>query len=92
MDLLAIVYSLFLSMILGSPFLYFLLHREEKQSGRNLIDLKNERRILMENLRDLKTDFETGKFSRDEFEVSSSEIIQQLERIDSELKELEIFR
>ena len=86
MDYLLILYSLLMGMVLIFPFVYLgiLKNRPLKEipSPKNAI----ERKMLLENLRDLKTDYETKKFSESDFAVLSEDIIHKLEAIDEKIK------
>jgi hypothetical protein len=53
-----------------------------------LEDLKLKRKLLLENLKDLKTDMQTGKLSKQELEQASIEIVKELEEIDSKIPNL----
>ena len=86
MDYLLILYSLLMGMVLIFPFVYLGIlknnPRKEIPSPKNAI----ERKMLLENLRDLKTDYETKKFSESDFSVLSEDIIRKLEDIDEKIK------
>jgi hypothetical protein len=86
MDLLLLLYAVFLGVILISPFLYFTLNKNESEFNYSDNKLKIERKMLIENLRDLKTDFETKKFSESDFNTLSSDIIKKLEELDIKIK------
>ena len=85
MDLLLLLYALFLGVILISPFLYFTLNKNQSEINYSVNKLKIERKMLLENLRDLKTDFETKKFSESDFNTLSSDIIKKLEELDNKI-------
>jgi hypothetical protein len=86
MDYLLILYSLLMGLVLVFPFVYLGILKnnpqKESSSPKNAI----ERKMLLENLRDLKTDFETKKFSESDFSVLSEDIIRKLEEIDEKIK------
>lgn len=82
MDAILFLYSIFLAGILLFPFVYFQLRKISTDENRDLFRVKLERSMLLENLRDLKTDFETGKFSESDFQNLSGDIITKLQRID----------
>ncbi|MCB1177813.1 MAG: hypothetical protein KDK36_09565 [Leptospiraceae bacterium] len=92
MDILLIIYSISLLGILIFPFVY--IYNKKEDSDSREIERKNslltKRQILLENLRDLKTDMETGKYSREELDSLSRNIIKNLERLDSELESINI--
>lgn len=83
MDFLLILYFCLFFAILFFPFYWIhktkLDQTEQRDEPNNLLQ---RRRLLLENLKDLKTDMETGKLSKEELEQSSSEIISELEEID----------
>jgi hypothetical protein len=85
MDILLILYSILFFLILVFPFLWFhkRVVQDSKKSQRG--ELKEKRSLLMENLKDLKTDMETGKLSREELEMASEDIVKSLEAVDQEL-------
>ncbi len=72
-------------MILISPFLYFGLNKIDPEINNSESKLKIERKMLLENLRDLKTDYETKKFSESDFHSLSSDIITKLEILDKKI-------
>ncbi|NBU97097.1 MAG: hypothetical protein EBS19_02600 [Spirochaetia bacterium] len=86
MDFLLLLYASFLGVILISPFLYFSLNKNELDINYTDNKLKIERKMLLENLRDLKTDFETKKFSESDFNTLSSDIVKKLEELDKKIK------
>jgi hypothetical protein len=91
MDVLLIIYSLFLLITVLSPFL--LLHKKGEVTGvasQELLDIQSRRELLLENLKDLKTEVDTGKFSLLEFSDASREIVLELKKIDSLLKDSQI--
>lgn len=77
MDLLFILYSLIFLVILVSPFFLnqFLTSKSQNKEE------SNERKILLDNLRDLKAELDTGKINFNEFENLSSSIIEKLESL-----------
>jgi len=85
-DFLLLLYASILGMILISPFLYFSLNKNESEFNYSDNKLKIERKMLLENLRDLKTYFETKKFSESDFNNLSSDIIKKLEELDKKIK------
>jgi hypothetical protein len=86
MDFLLIFYALLMGMVLIFPFVYLGILKNNPQkeisSPKNAI----ERKMLLENLRDLKTDYETKKFSESDFSILSEDIIRKLEEIDEKIK------
>lgn len=87
MDILLIIYCLLLGILVVFPFLVFGRFQSESEGGENR-DLLVERKILLENLRDLKTDMETGKISRSELDLFAVDIAKKLETIDSQIPSL----
>lgn len=88
-DPVLLLYSIFMGGILLFPFLYYHFRKNlDEGKNQNLFRVKLERTMLLENLRDLKTDFETGKFSESDFQNLSNDIIQKLEFIDREYPDL----
>jgi hypothetical protein len=75
-----------MGMVLIFPFVYLGILKNNPQqeipSPKNSI----ERKMLLENLRDLKTDYETKKFSETDFAVLSEDIIRKLEEIDKKIQ------
>lgn len=88
MDILTIVYTILLFTFLVAPFL--ILFRRFRL-GEHLIqtsihdDLIKKRYILLENLKDLKLEFDSKKYSQNEFDSVSQEIISELTKLDSEI-------
>jgi uncharacterized protein with PIN domain len=86
MDYLAIFYAAILTLIIIFPFYYLHFNSNEYTDKTNEFQsLIIQRKILMENLRDMNTDYETGKLNKSEFENSIAEIIKKLEGIDKVL-------
>jgi hypothetical protein len=75
-----------MGVVLIFPFVYLGILKNRPQN--ELPSPKNaiERKMLLENLRDLKTDYETRKFSESDFAVLSEDIIHKLEVIDEKIK------
>jgi ribosomal protein S27AE len=82
MDILLLFYIIILISILLFPFLYL------KYSNSNQKFLSEDvlsRKILMENLRDLKAEYDTGKLKLNEFEELSKKIVNELDELDKKL-------
>ena len=90
MDILVILYSIILMTALASPFLYIhlnqnkLLSRESEEKS----TLDSERKMLLENLKDLKIEMDTGKIQASEFTELSKDIIGDLKELDSKLESI----
>ena len=90
MDILVILYSIVLMAALASPFLYIhlnqnkLLSRESEEKS----TLDSERKMLLENLKDLKIEMDTGKIQASEFTELSKDIIGDLKELDSKLESI----
>lgn len=90
MDILVILYSIVLMTALASPFLYIhlnqskLLSRESEEKS----TLDSERKMLLENLKDLKIEMDTGKIRSSEFTELSKDIIGDLKELDSKLESI----
>ena len=88
MDILLIIYSLLLFSVVLSPF--WVLYRKTETINPMLQDvseLQSRRELLLENLKDMKAEMDTGKFTFPEFSESSHEIVLELKVIDSQLKD-----
>ncbi|MDX1960639.1 MAG: zinc ribbon domain-containing protein [Leptospiraceae bacterium] len=82
MDFLLILYSLILLGLIGFPFYYLKLRSKQVDtidSGKNFL---TKRKMLMENLRDLKAEKDSGKYSNSEFSELTKELVSELEQID----------
>jgi len=85
-DFLLIIYFIIFFIILVYPFYKLKKTQFMSQTSQiELEDLKLKRKLLLENLKDLKTDMQTGKLSKQELEQASIEIIRELEEIDFKL-------
>jgi hypothetical protein len=91
MDILLILYSIVLTALLASPFLYIhfnqskILSRESEEKS----TLDSERKMLLENLKDLKIEMDTGKIQGSEFTELSKDIIGDLKELDNRLESIE---
>lgn len=81
-DYVLLIYSVVLGIIIIAPFFIFQKINTNENTDEKLLI---ERKMLMENLRDLKTDYETGKFSQLDFHTLSRDIIEKLETIDKKI-------
>jgi len=88
-DFLLIIYYVIFFIILVYPFYKLKKTQFMSQTSQiELEDLKLKRKLLLENLKDLKTDMQTGKLSKQELEQASIEIVKELEEIDSKIPNL----
>jgi hypothetical protein len=86
MDFLLLFYSLLMGIILVGPFVYLGIQQKKKTPDAPTNHLALERKMLLENLRDLRTDYETKKFSESDFALLSKDIVQKLEILDEKRK------
>ncbi len=88
MDFLLIFFYILLALILFSPFLYVGFYAEKKniRLETEQSELFNRREVLLENLRDLKTEFDTGKLTESEFRSISAGLIEELENQDKKIE------
>lgn len=91
MNFLVIFYSVLLVLVVISPFYY--VKRKLNQSTddsvfqeKQILNLKRE--MLLDNLRDLRTEMDMKKLSLSEFQELSSEIVENLKEVDKEIQEL----
>ncbi|AXR62267.1 zinc ribbon domain-containing protein [Leptospira mayottensis] len=87
MDLLLIPFYIILLGIVVSPFLYirFAIHAKTSETESEKLELLNRREIILENLRDIKIEFDTGKLTETEFQTISSGIVKDLEDFDEKI-------
>jgi hypothetical protein len=90
MDSILILFSVAFVAILGSPFVLYLRHKGNQGAGKvsREEEYLSKRLSLLETLRELKLDLDTGKFSQEEFELMANPISNQLRDIDLELDKL----
>lgn len=88
MDILLILYSILLAGILATPFLYIRFNEKILSSRDSELKstLDSERKMLLENLKDLKTEMDTGKIQVSEFSELSQDIITSLKELDSKIQ------
>ncbi|PJZ65347.1 zinc ribbon domain-containing protein [Leptospira wolffii] len=88
MDFLLIFFYILLASILGAPFAYVWYYGEEKGrlTENEESELFDRRDVLLDNLKDLKIEFDTGKLTESEFKSISSGLIQELEKQDQKIK------
>lgn len=87
MDFLLIFFYILLALILISPFAYVWYYGEKRapriETERS--ELFDRRDVLLDNLKDLKIEFDTGKLTESEFKSISSGLIKELEDQDKEI-------
>ena len=91
MDMVLIFLYVLFGLITVLPFVYF--QKNEKKGNvvfTNTIELREERRILMDNLKDLKMDLDTGKLTTVEFNDLSQGIIVELQKLDKNISEIPV--
>ena len=88
MDILLILYSILLASILCTPFLYIRFNGKILSTRNSELKstLDSERKMLLENLKDLKTEMDTGKIQVSEFSELSEDIIANLKTLDEKIK------
>lgn len=79
MDTLLVIYSSIFIGILVSPFLYSKAFMQNEKNNSNESQIR--KRILLDNLRDLKAEMDTGKIEFIEFEELSKSIVSELDSI-----------
>jgi hypothetical protein len=79
MDTLFVLYSSIFIGILLSPFLYSKIYSQTSKDASNESQVR--KRILLDNLRDLKAEMDTGKIEFIEFEELSKSIVSELDSI-----------
>ncbi|TGK00212.1 zinc-ribbon domain-containing protein [Leptospira langatensis] len=88
MDFLLIFFYILLVGLLVSPFLYvaFVVEHKELETETERSELFDRRAILLDNLKDLKIEFDTGKLTEQEFKSISAGLIQELEEQDKKIE------
>ncbi|TGK15659.1 zinc ribbon domain-containing protein [Leptospira fluminis] len=88
MDFLLIFFYLLLAALVVTPFAYVRFVKRENGSELETEkkELVNRREVLLENLKDLKIEFDTGKLTDPEFKSISAGIVQELEEQDRKIK------
>ena len=88
MDILLIFYSVLLAGILTTPFLYIRFNQKilSTRDSELKSTLDSERKMLLENLKDLKTEMDTGKIQVSEFSELSQDIISNLKTLDEKIQ------
>ncbi|TGK34461.1 zinc-ribbon domain-containing protein [Leptospira gomenensis] len=90
MDLLLIPFYFILAGILAAPFLYvrFSENKKRTESESDKQELINRREVILENLRDIKIEFDTGKLTESEFQSISGGIVKDLEEFDDRIRKI----
>ncbi|MDZ4727297.1 MAG: zinc ribbon domain-containing protein [Leptospira sp.] len=94
MDFLLYSFYLLFGMILITPFLLFHYKFDELQSpfGRDknehLLPFLQKKSNLLDTLKDLRSDFHSGKISEEEFQSNSIPFLQELDEIEAQLSQL----
>ncbi|AOP33184.1 hypothetical protein A0128_04530 [Leptospira tipperaryensis] len=88
MDLLLIPFYIVLVGILVLPFLYvrFSIDLKSTDVESEKLELINRREVILENLRDIKIEFDTGKLTDGEFQSISNGIVKDLEEFDEKIR------
>ena len=91
MDFLLIVYSCILFGILLTPFIFLqkkIASGNLQQTSSQQVLLQQRKKLLLDNLKDLKIEKDTGKISETELLDLSGTIVTELKEIDAELKQI----
>lgn len=94
MDFLLYSYYLLFAIILLTPFLLFHFKFEENSSpfgndiNESLMPLKQKKANTLDSLKDLRSDFYSGKISEEEFQSISIPFLNELDSIESQLTNL----
>lgn len=88
MDILLFFYGFILIGILIFPFIVLSKKQVsgEANISRERLELETHRKMLLENLKDLKAEMDSGKISIAEFNDLSGDIVDSLKKIDIELE------
>ncbi|TGL57081.1 zinc ribbon domain-containing protein [Leptospira ognonensis] len=91
MDFLLYSYYLLFSIILLTPFLLFHFKFQENRStfgsdsNESLMPLKQKKSNTLDSLKDLRSDFHSGKISEEEFQSISIPYLNELDSIEAQL-------
>lgn len=88
MDFLLILYIVLLCVILLFPFIYLYKNEIQEDFETTADFLLEKRKLLLENLKDLKADKDTNKLNDEEFFTLSQDIVKQLEEIDAKIQQV----
>ncbi|MGV3667771.1 MAG: zinc ribbon domain-containing protein [Leptospira bouyouniensis] len=93
MDFLLYFYSVLFGIILIAPFVlfYYRFQVDEspfgKESEAHLKAIYEKKSNLLDTLKDIRSDFDSGKLTEEEFQSQSIPYIEELERLESDLSE-----
>ncbi|MCW7494178.1 zinc ribbon domain-containing protein [Leptospira sp. 2 VSF19] len=93
MDFLLYLYCLLFGIILVAPFLvfYYRFRLDEspfgKDEGAYLKPFTERKNNLLDSLKDIRSDFDSGKLTEEEFQTQSLPYIEALDSLEVELKE-----
>ncbi len=96
MDFLLVFYYLLFGLILFLPFFIFYYRFKEdvspfgKDESEMLKPLLQKKRNLLDSLKDVRSDFDSGKLSEEEFQSQSIPYIEELDEIESAITESKI--
>ncbi|PJZ85266.1 zinc ribbon domain-containing protein [Leptospira harrisiae] len=92
MDFLLYLYCLVFGIILIAPFVLFhyRFRLDESPFGRDenahLKPITEKKRNLLDSLKDIRSDFDSGKLTEEEFQIQSLPYIEALDSVELELK------
>ncbi|PJZ51787.1 zinc ribbon domain-containing protein [Leptospira adleri] len=88
MDLLLVPFYIILAGIVVLPFFYvrYSIDLKSKDLESEKLELINRREVILENLRDIKIEFDTGKLTEEEFQSISKGIVKDLEDFDEKIR------
>ncbi|ABZ93352.1 zinc ribbon domain-containing protein [Leptospira biflexa] len=93
MDFLLYFYSVLFGIILIAPFIlfYYRFQVDESPFGKeteaHLKAIYEKKSNLLDSLKDIRSDFDSGKLTEEEFQSQSIPYIEELETVESELVE-----
>lgn len=95
MDIILYFLYLVFGVITISPFIYIynkdliIFKKIENKESEESLSLREKRRLYMDNLKDLKMEFDTGKLTDLEFRELSEGIVMELRQVDDKILELQ---
>ncbi|MEI1278815.1 zinc ribbon domain-containing protein [Leptospira venezuelensis] len=89
MDFLLIFFYIVLVAIIGAPFVYVSMFAKHipYETDPKSSELFDRRDVLLDNLKDLKIEFDTGKLTETEFKSISSGLVKELEEQDKRISQ-----
>ncbi|TGK87322.1 zinc ribbon domain-containing protein [Leptospira noumeaensis] len=93
MDFLLYLYCLFFGIILIAPFVlfYYKFRLDESPFGKDeeafVRPIAEKKRNMLDSLKDIRSDFDSGKLTEEEFQSQSLPYIEALDTIEIELKD-----